>query len=114
MAEFESENLATTFTVSDKITVDRQLAYNTAIFEYRTEEIFWRQFLAALVLVEDWESAVLPEPNRLFKTKIAEDEPEDSMYLDELTDPRVTSLIIWVGSTVGLHVSNLEEVSKNL
>jgi len=113
MTEFTNESLSTNFTVPDEITVLAQMRYASTLFELRGEEIFWRQFKAACVVIEDWESAVIPEHTMLYKEKLKDDEPEDALYLSEATDPRILSIIMWAGAQVGNHVAELKVISKN-
>jgi hypothetical protein len=113
VAKFANETLGTSFSVSDELTVSKQLEYSNTLYFLSDTVIFWRQFKASMVLIEDWESAVVPDLSRIFQSKEADDEPEDAIYLDEATDPRITSLIIWVGRVVGNHVVDLDTVPKN-
>jgi hypothetical protein len=113
VAKFKDESLETSFSIPDAVTVAKQLAHSARTLELRNEHLFWRQFLAALILVEDWESAVIPDLSLVFKTRIADDEAEDAVYLDEATDPRITSLIMWVGGEAVRHIINLETIPKN-
>lgn len=111
--KFENKELETSFEVKDNLTVKQVLDFNNRIFRYRTEEnIFWRNFIVAVPLVENWQSGVLDDITKMFATKEAPDEPEDFVYLDEVTDMRLVDLIMWVGNVVSNHVAALEQIEK--
>lgn len=98
MASFENEKLGARFSVSDRITVRQQLAYLGARQFSDASEAFERSWRAALPLIEGWECALIPDPQAL--------------NLDEASDPRVTSVILWAAGKVAAHVAELDRVPK--
>lgn len=111
--KFESKDLLTSFEVGDDLTVKQVLDFNNRIFRYRNEEnIFWRNFIVAVPLIVEWKSEVLPDVTKIFASKESPDEPEDFVYLDEVTDMRLVDLIMWVGNVVSNHVAALEQIEK--
>ena len=95
--EYTNEELKTTFSVPDVVTVRRQLVYFSNSGD-SSEERFVRIWNAAKTLIENWKSEVLPDIN---------------INLDEITNPDATALIVWAGLRVMVHMNSLKEVPKN-
>lgn len=111
--EFKSKELGLRFTVSDKPTVRQQLDYRGWLFALRDNDIFWRQWKAATALIKEWDCQHIPDFQHVYESRLADDEPEDAIYLDEATNPRVTEILLFVGAEVGIYVANLEDMPKN-
>lgn len=111
--EFHNEELGVKFTVPDRPTVFQQMAYQGSYLLMRFENIYWRNWVSALLLVGDWECETIPEPSMVFKERIAPDEAEGGIYLDEETSPTLAAIMMYVGNSVMIHVANLEDIPKN-
>lgn len=95
--EFTRQKPSARFVVPDKITVRQQLAYFSAADNPNvpTFERFW---LAALQLISEWECELFPD---------------QTVSIDEITDPKITNVIIWAGVKVRNHINSLDEISPN-
>jgi len=100
MAEFihkVNKKQVAKFTVPDKLTVRQQLAYLSAVAYPKLDfERFWA---GALTVIQNWESELIPDATTL--------------DLNQVTDPKVTELMVWTGWQVKVHMDGLEEVPKN-
>lgn len=110
--KYTHEETDTNFTVKDRPTVLEQMGYSNLLFENRSENNFWRNWVAAQSLITDWESKVIEDPNKLFKEK-PKGHKGGGLFLDEETNPQIAHLIMYVGNTVMVHVSSLENLEKN-
>lgn len=84
------------FTVSDKITVRQQMAYLSDATSTNRPHIE-RLWLGATALIQEWEC-------ELFRKDVD---------LDEVTDPRITEIMVWVALQVRNHINGLDEIPKN-
>lgn len=88
------------FTVPEKPTVRQQLAYlGAATVTGMDEETFVRLWKGAVALIEDWKCKLLPKL--------------DQVDIDELENPQVAEIIVWVGMKCKKHMNSLDEVPKN-
>jgi hypothetical protein len=95
---YRNEILDVSFSVPDVLTVRKQLRYHS-LSGYRGDGgRFGDLWNAALELVEDWKCPLIPDSKAL--------DP------DQCTDPNVVTVMIWTGSTVWRHVTQLEAVPK--
>ncbi len=111
--EFHNEELGVKFAVPDRPTVFQQMAYQAAYFTLRLDNMYWRSWVSALGLISDWKCEAIPDPALVFESKVAPDESVDGVYLDEVTDPTITGILIYVGNSVMIHITNLEDIPKN-
>lgn len=95
--EHTNEALSVSFTLPDKFTVRMQLSYYSNLA--RGSELFERYWLGALAVLENWKCERIPDPLAL--------------NLDEVTDPKITDVILWVGLEVKRRMDTLEDVPKN-
>ena len=87
------------FDLPDKITVRQQLAYfGAAASMPGTKEMFSRYWDGAKQLIQNWKCGLLPDLNT---------------DLDEVTNPDVTSVIVWAALEVKRKMDALEELPKN-
>ncbi len=98
MAEFSNKERGVRFTLPDSITVRDQLHYYGVIAESLTLDTYERYWEAAKLLIENWECKKLPDIHA---------------DLGELNDPKITTMILWVGTQVLTHIGDLDSVSKN-
>ena len=110
--KYTHESTNSSFTVKDRPTVMEQMGYSNLLFENRNENNFWRNWVAAIGMVSDWDSKVIEDPNKVFKQK-PEGHTDGGLFLDEETNPEVLHLIMFVGNTAMVHISSLENVEKN-
>lgn len=98
MTEYRNDGLGARFTLPDRLTVRQQLAYYSSRLTTGPEDVFAAQWRGALALMEGWTCELLSDPA--------------GADLDALTDPRITGLVLWAGTTVSAHVRELEAVPK--
>ena len=96
---FEDTDLKTSFTVSDALTVRQMLVYRGALGSRAGQELFIRAWEAAVPLIEDWKSEVIPN--------LAD------FDLDKSTDPAAVPVLMWAGISALNHITSLERVEKN-
>jgi hypothetical protein len=99
MEPIKNEKLETSFTLPDVITVRMQMAYFSHIARSSGDELFLRLWKGATALLRDWQSAIVPDPEKF--------------DVDRETDPRATELIIWAGLRVQERMNGLEQLPKN-
>lgn len=85
------------FSVPAHPTVRQQLEYYSRYADTRSASLYLRLWHSALGLIGEWECAVLPDPK---------------VDLDNLTDPEATTVIMWAGNTVLMHMNSLETLPK--
>ena len=98
MAEFSNKKSGVRFTLPDSITVRDQLHYFGVIAESLTLDTYERYWEAAKLLIENWECKKLPNIHT---------------NLGETNDPKITTIVLWAGTQVLTHMSELGTVSKN-
>jgi len=98
VAEFANKERGVRFTLPEKITVRNQLLFYSLIGESEGPDKYEGYWAAAKMLIEDWECKRLPETN---------------VDLGKIEDPKITSIILWVGTQVLSYMANLGDVSKN-
>ena len=98
MAEFSNKERGVRFTLPDSITVRDQLHYYGVIAESLTLDTYERYWEGAKLLIENWECKKLPDIQ---------------VDLGEINDPKITTLVLWVGTQVLTHMGDLGAVSKN-
>jgi hypothetical protein len=99
MTEYKNEKLETSFALPEVITVRMQMAYFSQIARSSGDELFFRLWRGATALVRDWQSKIIPDPEKL--------------DLDSETNPQATELIIWAGLRVQERMNSLEQIPKN-
>ena len=87
------------FTIPEKPTVRQQLAYLGEASVLPSAEMFLRLWEGAVALIEDWECKLLPDLQKI--------------DIDELNDPQVTEIILWVGMECRKRMSELDNIPKN-
>jgi len=96
--EFRREDPDCRFTVPDRPTVRQQMTFQDAISRkdgYLRSEFYWR---GAISLIDEWECESFPDPR---------------VSLDEVDNRSILSIINWASTQVLLHVTGLEDISKN-
>jgi len=88
-----------TFSISDSLTVRQQLAWFSASSGRERNDSLIRYWEGAKQLIVKWDCPLMPDYKKI--------------DLDLLTDPRQTSIIIWVGIQVMMYIDKLEEIPKN-
>jgi hypothetical protein len=111
--EFVHEETGTKLTLPERPTVYQQLMYSSALFDYKDENVFWRNWLCAQFLIENWESEIIPERTEVFKERLPGEEGESGIFLTEETDSRVTDVLIWAGNRAAIHIATLGKITKN-
>ena len=96
MAKFKNKELKVSFELPDVINCRDQLRFFDATIGTRENELFIRMWEGAKALIEKWDCSYF--------------DYKDS--LDEETDPRITRLVIWIGSEVSRHMNDLEKTEK--
>ena len=96
--DFKRENPACSFTVPDKVTVRMQLNYFSMASLKPSPDLWEKLWEAAKTIITDWQCELFPD----FKTS-----------LDDMTDPQITSTIVWAAIEVKKHIDALEIVPKN-
>jgi hypothetical protein len=101
--EFKNEQLKTSFRLPEPFTVGDHDKWENRRFEVmqagaRTNLTV--NFLAAMAIVEDWESELIPDP----VDTIAE--------AQKLSEEQI-AVVAWVGTVVITHVTSLMTVPKN-
>ena len=97
MAKYETTGCS--FTIPDELTVRKQLYYSTTVAWIDVKEILVKRFEAAKVIVEDWESEIIPDIN--------------TFNIDEATNTECTRIVVFVANQAWLHMHKLEEIEKN-
>jgi hypothetical protein len=95
----EYKNALATFTIPDRPNVRQQLQWFGAVTGVDPSLTWVRHWAGAKVLIQSWQSDVLPD----YKTD-----------LDTISDPSQRELILWVGLEVVKFMNALEDVPKNL
>ncbi len=98
MAEFKRKKPSARFTVPDRLTVRQQLNYMSAV-SIRPGIDWAGLWNGAVLLMDSFECELIPSLEKL--------------DLDQVTDPKITSVLIWAGWEVKRHMDKLEEVEKN-
>lgn len=97
--QFTHEPSGTTFTVPEPVSVATQLRYyGAAGFATGTADTFLRFWEGARVVIENWNSELLPDPKA---------------DLETLTSQRVTQVILWAGTQVANYMTEQDTVEKN-
>lgn len=95
--EFKKETpVPVRFTIPDKVTVRQQMAYLSEASASSRPHIE-RLWIGAVAMIEEWECSLF----------------QKGVNLDEVTDPRVTDVMVWVAIQVRNHMNGLDEVPKN-
>ena len=63
------------------------------------KDLFLALWRSALILIEDWECKLIPDPHKL--------------DLEKANDLKVTEVVTWTGMRVREFVNSLNEVPKN-
>ena len=95
--EFTRQNPSARIVVPDKITVRQQLEYFSES-RLPTKPVFERLWAGALPLILDWECSLMPDKNT---------------NLDTVTNPDITSVVIWAGVKVKEYIDGLDLIEKN-
>lgn len=95
---FRNDEANASFQVRERPTVRQQLAYIGKVTSTPDGMLFLRWWNGALDLIEKWECDIFPD----HKTD-----------LDKVTNPKVTSLLIWAGLQVQNLMGGLDEIEKN-
>jgi len=77
--------------------IEWQLIYYSKFTEVRNEPLFIRLWHSAQSLIREWECPLLPNP---------------SVDLKSITDPAVTTIIMWAGTKVSEYVNGLDALPK--
>lgn len=85
------------FTLPARLTVKRQLEYFSRYSDTRFEPMYLRLWHSAIVLIQDWQCDVLPDPK---------------VDLDKITDTQATTVIMWAGNLVLGYMNELEALPK--
>ena len=99
MAEYKNDDLGVSFEIPDKITVRKQLAFYSAASAFSGEMQYGRYWAAAMAVIENWKSELIPDPAKL--------------DMDDESNPSIATAIIWVSNTAIAHLNRLEAVPKN-
>ena len=78
-------------------TVKQQLEYYSRYADTRNEPMYLRLWASAQVVIKEWECTILPDRK---------------VSLESITDPQVTTAIMWAGNEVIQYMSNLETLPK--
>src|SRR3990172_11722839 len=97
--EYKNDHPKVRFTVPDKPTVRQQLEYLGEATTIGGKDLFLALWRSALILIEDWECKLIPDPHKL--------------GLEKANDLKVTEVITWTGMRVREFVNSLNEVPKN-
>ena len=97
--EYKNDDPKVRFTVPDKPTVRQQLEYLGAATTIGGKDLFLALWRSALILIEDWECKLIPDPHKL--------------DLEKANDLKVTEVVTWTGMRVREFVNSLNEVPKN-
>jgi hypothetical protein len=84
------------FTVADRITVRQQMAYLSDATASNRPHIE-RLWLGAAALIQEWDCELFSK----------------DVDLDEVTDARITEIMVWAALQVRNHVNSLDEIPKN-
>ena len=87
------------FTVPDRPSVRQQLQYLGAGVSAGGSDFFLSLWRGALVLVDEWECEIIPNPRKL--------------DLNKADDLKITEVVTWVGMRVREFVNSLDNVPKN-
>jgi hypothetical protein len=96
MAEFKNDELKSSFTLPDKITVRKNLEYLSAQGSADGPYLV-RLWISARVLVENWQSEHL---------QLTDD-------IDTVDTQQAADVAVWAGLKVARHVGELKSLSKN-
>lgn len=100
--EFIHEDTGTKFTVPDRLTVAQFLENRSIMGDLSRGELFIRAWDAAAVLIDKWESKLLPD---CAAVDFSLDTPGDAVA--------TADLIVWVGNAVAGHINELRAIPKN-
>lgn len=78
-------------------TVKQQLEYYSRYADTRLDPMYLRFWYSAQTLIGEWQCEALPDLK---------------VNLDEITDPIATTIIMWAGNAVLLHMSGLDTLPK--
>ena len=98
MADRTNERLGASFSLPDRVTVRQQLGYYSEAGLARGAELWLRLWMGARNIVADWKCEIFPDP-------LAD--------LDDITDPRVTEIVIWAALETKTYMDALDTVPKN-
>lgn len=99
MATYTNDKLGLSFAVPDSVTVKKQLQFKSAISASEKVDVYEQFWKGAIVVMQDWQCALLPDPAAL--------------DLEKETNPRVADIVVWAGNQVAAHMFSLEDVPKN-
>lgn len=97
--KYTNDDLKLSFTVGDRPTVRQQLEYMGAAVTLGGKDLFLALWRGALVLIQDWECELIPDPHKL--------------DLEKVSDLKVTEAVTWAGMRVREFVNSLDELPKN-
>lgn len=98
MAEFESKEFKTRFTVPDTVTVRHQLKFR-GMAALAGGDVYIRFWQAAKTIIDEWESEIIPDINEF--------------DIDTSTDSRAVDVIQWTGELISAHMARIGIVPKN-
>ena len=99
MAHFEDAELGVSFDIPDRFTVREQLAFRGRMSELVGESGFVRYWHAAQGVIQNWQSADVPDMAGL--------------DLDAIDSSRIADVVAWTANTVAGHMNSLEAAPKN-
>jgi len=97
--DFKNDELGCSFSVSDRPTVRQQLAYVGGVMRSQADdEHILNNWKRALPLITGWKCDAMPDTE---------------IDLETVTDPKITHIVLWAGTQVYVHMSDLERVPPN-
>lgn len=97
--KFERENPNCTFSIPDRPTVRQQLMYFSAAAAGVGQDALIRYWMAAKAIISEWDCELAPDL--------------DKIDIDAMDDPKLTDVLIWVGTQVWVKMNQLDELPKN-
>lgn len=85
------------FAIPAHPTVRQQLEYYSRYADTRREPLYLRMWHSAQPLITEWQCAALPDPK---------------VDLDQITNAEATTVIMWVGNAVLVHMESLDALPK--
>ncbi len=86
------------FALPARPTVKQQLEYFSRYADTRSDPMYLRLWSSAQVLISEWQCALLPDLKKADLSKI--------------TDPAVTTIVMWAGNAVLQYMGDLESLPK--
>jgi hypothetical protein len=97
--KYTNEKLGCSFELPDRPTVRQQLKLFSDLRIWIEDPPLIRYWEAGKQFVTDWQCEVVPDLQ--------------AANLDEMTNPKQTNVISWVGLTIHLHFDRLEDLPPN-